>query len=90
MTIYTQIPILPNNPVFTPEDFAADYLATTGEEYVLMNMEEEAGVNQMSGSSRITEAQAAELAGRWPMMTYYVQTGTELPPGWTPKADEEK
>lgn len=84
-TIYLQIPILANNPVYSPEAFAADYLDTTGEIYVLGNMHEQAGVMQMSGSSRITEAQAAELKTRWPMMKFYVSTDGELPPNWTPK-----
>jgi len=87
MIIYLQIPILPNNPIYNPEDFAADYLATTGEHFVLMNMEEQSGVNQMTGSSRITEAQAAELKGRWPMMTWYKQVDNELPPGWIQKEE---
>lgn len=84
-TIYLQIPILANNLIFTPEAFAVDYLDTTGEIYVLGNMNEQAGVKQMSGSSRITEAQAAELKSRWPMMQYYVSINGELPPNWTPK-----
>ena len=85
MTIYIKIPISPNNPIFTQEDFAADYLATTGEIYVLNNMQEEAGINQMGGSSRITEAQAIELQGRWPMMRYYI--GFPSSNQWTPKVE---
>ena len=86
MIIYIKIPIAPNNPIFTQEDFAADYLATTGEGFVLGNMLEQAGINQMTGSSWITETQAIELKGRWPMMKYYVG----YPPSseWTPKVEE--
>lgn len=88
MAIYIKIPISPNNPIFTQEDFAADYKATTGEGYVLGNMLEEAGVNQLTGSHRITEAQAVELKGRWPMMRYYI----DFPPSneWTPKIYEDE
>lgn len=83
MTLYIQIPILANNPIFTQEDFAADYLVVTGEIFILDNMQEEAGVMQMTGSSRITEAQSIELKTRWPMMKYYIG----FPPSdqWTPK-----
>ena len=87
MTIYIKIPILPNNPVYSAEDFAADYLNVTGEIFILDSMKEEAGIMQMTGSSICTEAQAIELQGRWPMMKYYIG----YPPSneWTPKAYAE-
>ena len=88
MTIYLQIPIADENPIFTAEDFATDYLATTGEGWVMMNMEEQTGVRMMMGSSRCTEAQAAELKTRWPMMTYKVTDNHELPAGWIEKVVE--
>lgn len=81
-TIYLQIPVLDNNPIYLATAFAADYKATTGEGWVMHNMEEKTGVVQMMGSSRITEAQAIELKSRWPMMNYHVQIDKELPPGW--------
>ena len=87
-TIYIQIPILANNPIYNSEDFSADYLATTGEVWVMLNMQEQAGVNMMMGSSRATEAQVAELKTRWPMMSWYKQIDNEYPPGWVQKAVE--
>lgn len=89
-TIYIQIPILPDNPIFTPEDFAADYLATAGEIFVLMNMQEAAGVRMMTGTTVCTEAQAAELKSRWPMMSWYKQLDQEYPPGWIQKISESQ
>ena len=82
-TIYIRIPVLADNPVYSPEDFAAYYLATIGENYLLNNMRSEAGINQMGGSTRITEDQAIELQGRWPMMRFYLG----FPPAnqWTEK-----
>ena len=83
MTIYLQIPVVDDNPVFMKEAYALDYLATTGEGWVMNNMEEEAGVRQMMGSSRCTETMAIELQGRWPMMRFYLG----FPPAnqWTEK-----
>ena len=88
MLIYIQIPIAPNNPIFTPEDYAVDYLETTGEGWVQLNMEEEAGVRMMMGTTRATEAHCIELKSRWPMMTYKVTDNHELPAGWIPKTIE--
>lgn len=82
MTIYIKIPVLANNPIYSPEDFVADYLATVGEIYVLNNMVEESGVMQMTGSHRITEEQAVELESRWPMMSYSID---EFPFNWIPE-----
>lgn len=85
MTIYIRIPISPDNPVFTPENFAAAYLAKTGEVFVLSNMREEAGVMQMTGSNRATEAQMQELKVDYPMMKYDL----EMPANWIPKIEDE-
>lgn len=86
MTIYIKIPITPEAG-FTQEDFAADYLATTGEIFVLNNMQEEKAEDQMTGSGRITEAHAIELQGNWPMMKYYV--GYPAKSEWTAKVAAE-
>lgn len=80
---YIQIPLLPNNPIYTKEDFAADYLATTGEVWLHNNIQDENGVVEMMGSTRCTEAMAADLKTRWPMMKYdIVNEGAGLPVGF--------
>ena len=88
MIIYLQIPVVDDNPIFMKEAYALDYLATTGEGWVMMNMEEQTGIRMMMGSSRCTEAQAAELKTRWPMMTYKVTNNHVLPAGWIEKVVE--
>ncbi len=85
MTIYIKIPILANNPIYNSKDFVDDYFTTTGEIFVLDNMKEEPGIMQMTGSSRCTEVQAAELKSRWPMMKYYL--GFPSSNEWTPKIE---
>ena len=86
MSIYLKIPIVPENPIFTQEAFAARYLELTGEIYVLDNMREVAGVNQMSGSSVCTEEIAIQLKTEFPMVKYY----TDFPStnNWIPKIEE--
>lgn len=89
MTIYIQIPILPNNPVYSAESFSERYFELTGEIYKLNNMKEEAGIMQMTGSSRCTEEQAIQLKQEFPMMNYYIQMSKELPFGWIEKIENE-
>lgn len=87
MTIYIQIP-LEAQEKYTAAGFIDDYYKTVGEIFVLNNMQEQKGENQMTGTSVCTEAQAIELKGRWPMMNWYKQVDTELPANWVPKVEE--
>jgi len=92
MSIYLKIPILANNPVYSPEDFQARYLELTTargdpENFVLNNMREEAGVNQMSGSTKLHIDDAATLKSEFPMIQYYV--GFPSSGQWTPKIESE-
>ena len=86
MSIYIKIPIAPKSG-YTQEGFAEDYLKTTGEIFVLNNIREEKAEDQMTGSSRITEAQVIELKSRWPMMKYYMDFPSKAE--WTPKIEED-
>jgi hypothetical protein len=84
MTIYIKIPRgivnVGQEDLFTPELFAEDYLNTVGEHFVIDNILDFSGDNQLTGSSRITIEQAQELKSRWPMMQYF----TKMPknPDW--------
>jgi len=86
---YIQIPLAPNKPEYTKEDFAIDYLATTGEIWVHDNIRDKNGIVEMMGSTKCTEAMADDLKTRWPMMKYdLVNEDGGLSNGFTQKVEE--
>lgn len=84
MTIFLQMPIVPNNPIYTYEGFKARYLEVTGERIQSRPLENAQGTHYMVGSSRITQAQAAQLASEFPMVTIT----NNWPVAWVGKNEE--
>lgn len=69
MTLYVQMPIAPNNPVYSYEDFKARYLELTGEKVQdnpLVNLQQ---THYLVGSSRLTQAIADQLVSEFPPVT---------------------
>jgi len=87
---YIQIPLADDGAKgYTPELFAADYLATTGEIWTMNAQKEEAGIFMLMGSTKCTEAMAIELQGRWPMMKYdLINESDGLPTGFVKKTEQ--
>ena len=72
---------MPDNPVYSFEDFKARYLELTGEkiqDYPLVNEQE---THYLVGSSRLTQEIADQLVSEFPPVTI---TNT-MPVGWVTK-----
>ena len=83
-SIYLQMPISPNNPVYSFEDFKARYLELTGENVPLKPQKNDVGngvsTHYLMGSWRLTQEHADILASEFPMVT--VSSRGVWPAGW--------
>lgn len=81
MTLYLKMPIAPDTPVYSFEDFKARYLELTGEKIQDSPLENEQETHYLVGSSRLTQEKADQLTSEFPPVTI-VNT---WPTGWITK-----
>lgn len=81
MSTYLQMPIAPNNPVYTLAKFKTRYLEVVGEHIQDGPVENAQGTHYLVGSSRLIQAQAVQLAAEYPMVTIT----DHWPVGWVTK-----
>ena len=82
-SIYLQIPIQPNNPVYSFEDFKTRYLELTNERIQISPLVNTQETHYLVGSWRLTQTIADQLASEFPMVIISVKG--VWPVGWTTK-----
>lgn len=85
MTIFVQMPININTPVYSLAKFKARYLELTGESVQDNPPQNAQGTHYIIGSSRLTQVHADQLANEFPQ----VIISNAFPVGWEPKEDPD-
>jgi len=85
-SIYLKMPIQPNNPVYTFEEFSARYLELTNEKIQVNPLTNVQETHYMVGSWRLTQEIADQLASEYPMVI--ISARGVVPVGWATKEIE--
>lgn len=86
-SIYLQMPIQPDNPVYSFEDFKARYLELTAEKIQNTPLINEQETHYLVGSWRLTQETADQLSSEFPMVIISVKG--VWPVGWVTKGSSE-
>jgi len=86
-SIYLRMPITPDNPVYSFEDFKVRYLELTGENIQQSPLTNTQETHYMTGSSRLTQAIADQLDSEFPMVI--ISNKGVWPVGWVTKDPPE-
>ena len=82
-SIYLQMPIQPDNPVYSFDDFSARYLELTGEAVQSGPLTNTQETHYLIGSWRLTQTIADQLASEFPMVI--ISAKGVWPIGWVTK-----
>lgn len=83
MTLFIKMPIAPDTPVYSFEDFKARYLELTGEKIQDNPLENEQETHYLVGSWRLTQTIADQLVSEFPPVTI----ANIIPVGWVTKEE---
>jgi len=83
-SLYLKMPIQPDNPVYSFEDFKVRYKELTGESIQPNPPQNEQGTHYLVGSWILTQEIADQLIDEFPPVTI----GNTIPVGWVDKAVE--
>lgn len=83
MTLFIQMPIAPDNPIYDFDSFKARYLELTGEKVQDNPLTNEQETHYLVGSWRLTQTLADQLTTEFPMVTIV----NAFPMGWVTKEE---
>ena len=81
MTLFIKMPIAPDNPVYSFEDFKVRYLELTEESIQSTPLTNEQETHYLVGSSRLTQEISDQLTSEFPP----VSIANTIPVGWITK-----